>query len=289
MTRPVTPTATEHDLHATGVTIHYGTWGELNDPARVVLMIHGVTANHRSFGYLGPALAEQGWFVIAPDLRGRGLSSKPAYGSGIPFFATDLMALCDHFNLSKVNLVGHSLGSLISMYFATLYPQRTGKVVLVDAGGIVPPDTLQAIGVAISRLGTVYPSMDAYLDVFRKSGLLAWNELWESHYRYDAEEHEDGTVRSRVARHLVFEEFGLNALLKTENFPNGVKSPTLILRATRGLLGPDKGLLLLPEEVERLCGIIPGCRALDIPGSNHYDIIINPILRDAVLQFFHND
>ena len=98
-------------------------------------------------------------YVIAPDPRGRGLSAKPPHGYGLPFHANDILTLCDTLDLPTVHLVGHSLGAVIGFYLATLYSQRVGKLVMIDAGGKIPEDTLQTITASVNRLGTVYPSL----------------------------------------------------------------------------------------------------------------------------------
>ncbi|MCB0026454.1 MAG: alpha/beta fold hydrolase, partial [Anaerolineales bacterium] len=55
--------------------LHALTWG---DPAaeRSAVLIHGVTSNSQSWIRVGPRLAEQGYYVVAPDLRGHGDSPK---------------------------------------------------------------------------------------------------------------------------------------------------------------------------------------------------------------------
>ena len=76
----------ELDQQLPGVALHYQTWGAPN-PERAVILIHGLTANHKCWALLGPHLADAGYFVIAPDLRGRGLSGKPPQGYGVAIHA----------------------------------------------------------------------------------------------------------------------------------------------------------------------------------------------------------
>src|SRR5579864_8146747 len=104
---------TSHFQEVNGINLHYVTWGQFTRPERAVLLVHGLTANYLGWTQLGSTLASRGWYVIAPDLRGRGQSDKPPYGYGIPYHANDLLALCDTFDLPTVHLVGHSLGARI--------------------------------------------------------------------------------------------------------------------------------------------------------------------------------
>ncbi len=274
----------EQDRELPGVTLHYATWGT-PQADRAVVLVHGQTANHREFVELGPALAAQGFYVVAPDLRGRGLSAKPAHGYGIAFHANDLLALCDALGLSQVHVVGHSLGAAIGLYLAALYPQRVSKLVMIDAGGVVPPDTAQALAASFSRLGAVYPSLDAYLATLRQTMPFPWDSFWEGWLRYDAEVQPDGTVKSRVPRAAVEEDGAALAMTRTEALPAYVKQPTLILRATIGMLGPDRGFILSAEEAERLRGVMPAVRVVEVPETNHYTIVRADLLREAISAF----
>jgi pimeloyl-ACP methyl ester carboxylesterase len=282
-------TPIENTLGIGSLALHFVTWGQRTQPERAVALVHGLTASHCEWVELGPALAAQGYYVIAPDLRGRGLSAKPPHGYGAVFHANDLLSLCDALNLPTVNVVGHSLGSFIAMYLAALYPSRIGKIVLVDAGGKVPADTAQAIAASVSRLGTVYPSLDAYLAVMSQLPMFEWSPFWEQYFRYDAVEHEDGTVTSRVPKAAIDEENAANFALRLDVLPEYIRKPTLILRAALGTLGPDRGIVLPVEEAERMRGLIPGSRVVVVPDTNHYTIILSPVFQQAVTAFLAGD
>ncbi len=278
-----------HDLRVNGINLHYVTWGEFTDPERAVLLVHGLTASSQEWTQLGPALADQGWYAIAPDLRGRGLSDKPPHSYGIPYHVNDLLSLCDALSLPRVQVVGHSLGAMIGCFFAAIYPSRVGRLVLVDAGGKVPADAIQAIASSLSRLGQVYPSLDAYLAERQQSPVHQWNPLWEGYYRYDAQVHPDGTVTSRVSKAAIEEEILVNATINPEILLPRIQAPTLLLRAALGTLAPDRGFILPADEAERVRGIIPDCRLVEIADTNHYTIIISEDFTREVLAFLSAD
>jgi pimeloyl-ACP methyl ester carboxylesterase len=156
---------------------------------------------------------------------------------------------------------------------------------MVDAGGKIPGDTAQAIAASVNRLGTVFPSLDAYLSAMSGLPMLTWNPFWEQYFRYDAETKPDGTVVSRVPKTAIEEENAALLFTKTEILPSFVKAPTLILRASVGTLGPDQGVVLPREEAERVASLIPGARWLEIPDTNHYTIILAPAFISAVADF----
>jgi pimeloyl-ACP methyl ester carboxylesterase len=171
------------------------------------------------------------------------------------------------------------------MFLAALYPGRISKLGIIDAGGKIPADAAEAIAATASRVGVVYPSLNDYLATMRQLPVFAWNPMWEQLFRYDADVRPDGTVVSRVSKQAIIEHAGVLTMLRTEELPRFITCPTLIAHAVLGTLGPDRGFILTSEEAERLKGIIPNCQLIDILETNHYTIILSPILHDAIAQF----
>lgn len=284
MTRdiPMTP----HSLEINGIRLHYVTWGQFSQPERAVLLVHGLTHNHMIWSELGPALAEKGWYLIAPDLRGRGWSSKPSHGTGIPYHVHDLLALCDALGLPQVHFIGHSLGALIGYFFAAIYPHRLGKFVAIDAGGRPAPNILDILRPVLERLGQVYSSLDAYLQNIRKasSSVHPWSDFWERFYRFDAEVQRNGTVTLHASRAAIEEEMIVNATINNDVLFPAIKAPTLIMRAGQGTYQPD-WFILSPEEAERVHSLIKGSTLEVIPDGNHYTIILSEVFKQKVLAF----
>ena len=282
---PNATAAEPHDAWVNGIKLHYATWGTFTTPERAVVLIHGITSNHLAFAVLGPALAGAGWYAIAPDLRGRGLSGKPPHGYGIAFHANDMLALCDLLNLPQVTVLGHSLGAFITMYLGALYAPRMRKLVFVDGGGKVPPDAYDTVASSVKRLENTYPSLDAFLDSLRAAAPFTWDTDWDAYYRYDAEVQPDGTVRSRMPLSAYMEEVGANATLNADALLPFIKAPTLITRASVGTKGPTSGFILSTEEAQRLVATMPDARAVDIAGANHYTITTAPQFIQEVVGF----
>jgi pimeloyl-ACP methyl ester carboxylesterase len=74
---------------------------------RTALLIHGLFADHQNWYRVGPALAQRGYRVIAPDLRGHGASPRGAYSPEL--WAADLVeSLPKNADLA----IGHSLAGM---------------------------------------------------------------------------------------------------------------------------------------------------------------------------------
>ena len=254
-----------------------------------VVCVHGLTANCRCWDVVAAGLAPAHQ-VLAVDLRGRGLSDKPAGGYSVQQHVRDIAFLLDDLGLEKIVLMGHSLGAYISISFAAQHPGRVDKVILLDGGGQLEKTQWDKIDLAIKpsldRLGQVFPSFEAYVENLKQAPVLQpWSQAIEDYFRYESETVEDG-VRSRIHPEYIFEEIqNVHQLTPYECYPS-LKCPVLILRATDGILTPDD--LVLPEAaVERMLSEIADARRVDLPGTNHYSILFQPnTQRDQAIRKF---
>jgi pimeloyl-ACP methyl ester carboxylesterase len=99
------------------------TWGS---GPRTALLVHGFSDDAATWWRVAPAVAELGFTVLAPDLRGHG-SSPRASSYALADFADDLVACLP---AGADVAVGHSLGALVlGLAAARLQPRR---VVYVD-------------------------------------------------------------------------------------------------------------------------------------------------------------
>ena len=95
------------------------------DPrGRLVLCVHGLSANCRSFDRLVPALVADGHHVVTMDLRGRGRSEiTPAGTYGWDSHVRDLLEIADFCGADSFDVIGHSMGGFIGMTLAAHHPQ----------------------------------------------------------------------------------------------------------------------------------------------------------------------
>ncbi len=123
------------------IEIAYQEWGEQTEAVPVVLH-HGFVANAEAnwvaTGVVG-ALLDAGRRVIAPDARGHGRSEKPHDPSryGEQRMARDLAVLFELIGAAQVDLVGYSMGAVVSLIFAS-EGDRVRRLVLGGVGsGII--------------------------------------------------------------------------------------------------------------------------------------------------------
>lgn len=101
---------------------------------RPLLLVHGFTGAKEDFADWTGALADEGWWVVAPDLRGHGRSAKPAHEASysLAIFAADLVALVDGLGWDRFALLGHSMGGMIAQELVIDRPDRVERLVLMD-------------------------------------------------------------------------------------------------------------------------------------------------------------
>ena len=102
-----------------------------------VVLLHG---KNFSASYWEPTirfLTEHGYRVIAPDQIGFGKSSKPAsYQYSFQQLAENTSAVIDAAGVTRVSVVGHSMGGMLATRFALMHPERVEKLVLVNPIGL---------------------------------------------------------------------------------------------------------------------------------------------------------
>ena len=105
-----------------------------------LLLLHGLGCDHTTWLPVIPDLARH-YTVIAPDLLGHGVSSKPRADYSVGGYANGMRDLLTVLNVDKVTVVGHSFGGGIAMQFAYQFPERTERMILVAPGGLGPEVT----------------------------------------------------------------------------------------------------------------------------------------------------
>ena len=256
------------------------------DPlGRLILCVHGLSANCRSFDRLVPALATAGHHIVTMDLRGRGHSEITPPGTyGWDSHVRDLLEIAQFFNANTFDVIGHSMGGFIGMTLAAQYRQRCRGLVLIDALGVPEPKALVPIAKSVSRLGRTYPSAAAALSYVRDSGTIApWNEFWDNYFHWEHEQAADSTVRIRTDLAAVQEDSADAAKHDLYGLWPRIRCPILLVRATTPL-GPDGGLVVSRQDAERFGADFANATVVDLD-ADHYTVLIDPTAIETIQRF----
>jgi len=115
-------------INAGGLVQHVVIGGE----GPPLLLVHGWPQFWYQFRLIMPGLAGD-FKVIAPDQRGRGLTSKPADGYDTGTLAGDLAALMDALGHQKFAVAGHDTGMVISYALAADHRDRIQALAVAEA------------------------------------------------------------------------------------------------------------------------------------------------------------
>ena len=100
-----------------------------------VVFVHGTGMDHTVWVLPARFFARHQYNVLATDLPGHG-RSEGAPPDTIEHMADEVVAAMDGANIEKAALVGHSMGSLVTLALAARYPERTRSLALI--GTAVP-------------------------------------------------------------------------------------------------------------------------------------------------------
>lgn len=95
-----------------------------------LLLIQGMSANHRAWGRPFRSLLEESFEVVVFDNRGMGLSGRVHEGFSIADMAADTLALLDALELESAHVLGISMGGMIAQELALAHPGRLRSLTL---------------------------------------------------------------------------------------------------------------------------------------------------------------
>ena len=130
----------------TGLDMHVLEAGSMQAP--MLLLLHGFPELAFSWRRVMLPLAEAGYYVVAPDLRGYGRTTGwdpnfdgDLYSFTLPNLVRDLLALLDALDRESADcVIGHDFGSPLAAWATLLRPDIFSSVVLMSAPFAGPPD-----------------------------------------------------------------------------------------------------------------------------------------------------
>jgi pimeloyl-ACP methyl ester carboxylesterase len=104
---------------------------------RTVLLLHGKNFSGAYWGGVMKELLSKGYNVVVPDQVGFGKSSLPAnYQFTFQQLAENTKQLLDSLKIRNVIVLGHSMGGMLGVRFALMYPKATTQLILENPIGL---------------------------------------------------------------------------------------------------------------------------------------------------------
>lgn len=255
-----------------GLRIAYQLVGEQG--AKPVLALHGWLDNSATFSKLFPFLQDK--LICAMDFAGHGLSDHRPEGSR--YHQVDHLyeidGLLDHLGWEKCILIGHSMGAGLGAYYASVFPERIEKLVLLE--GMAPPsfaanEAPQTLRKSILEYKNLHKKRRAIYSQYedavgaRMMGAMKVNQAAAEALCSRGLKQVEGGWTWRTDPRLMT----TSSLRFTEELIRGfltqIQCPTLLVVASNGLL---KHFPSLRDRIEHLVN----CQVREIAGGHHFHL-----------------
>jgi pimeloyl-ACP methyl ester carboxylesterase len=260
---------------------------------RTVVLLHGKNFWGDAWADVARSLAARGFRVIVPDLLGFGRSSKPDVHYSFELLALLTRRVLDEAGVKQVAVVGHSMGGMLAVRFALMFPERVTHLVLENP-----------IGLEDYRERVPYRTVDQWYEnqlTQTAEGLRKFYASYFAHWRDAYARWPDAVWRQlsgaegpqvALASALTYEMIYTQPVV--QDLPRlGVPTLLVIGQADRTAVGRT----LVPKEVaatlgdypalgKRAAKAIPGARLVEIDGVGHVPHLEVPERFDAALLEF---
>jgi len=245
------------DIITHGTKLHYYRTGGEKPP---LVLLHGITDDGLCWGPVAGTLSAQ-YDVIMVDVRGHGKSDAPETGYTYETMATEVAGLITGLGLVKPAILGASMGAVITLTLASLFPVLPRVILLED-----PPPFWNWKAPTPGEAESSDSLLDWIIETKRKTrdDLLA--EIHESSPHWpDAELQPWVDAKHRFSIKISELVSGQNAV--PADFLNLLKQitcPALFIRADL-----ERGAASSEEDVTKLKGSVPQLKVAHIPNAGH--------------------
>ena len=278
---------------------HVRLWGEPAPGKVPLVMVHGWMDVAASYQFVVDAFARD-HYVVAPDWRGYGLTEVPDCDNyWFPDYLADLDFLIDHYSPDQpVNLVGHSLGGNVVMFYAGARPQRVRRLINLEGFGMPATKPTQAPGRYAKWMDELKDFHRGEKDLKTYEGIAGVAQrLMKTNKRLSQDKAEwlagywaapDAQGRWRIlgdAAHKIINAqlFRVDEVLAVYG---NIAAPTLVVEASDNSLDQWwKGRYTLAEFHERL-GAVPQLRHVQIEDAGHMMHHDQPLHLAQLIQDF---
>ena len=189
---------TEGFIQSSDVMIHYLDWGGIGQP---FVLIHGLGDTPLIFQDLASALKDN-FRIIAYSRRGHYKSKSFNSRYDTEELVSDLKLLIDSLKIEKVNLLGWSMGGNEITEFAIRYPERTNKLIYLEAGYDLSDEAFTNILKNLPKSplpdSLDLTTFDAYREWYHNYWFsdIDWNPALEANLKASTQINPDSTVRT---------------------------------------------------------------------------------------------
>ena len=266
---------TDRYVEAGGLRLHYLDYGTAGRTP--MLCIHGGAAHAHWFDYVAGGFSAN-HHVLAIDQRGHGESpwvEEPRYTYAD--YAADIEKVVEALGLREFVLIGHSMGGMVSLYYAAHHPGRVKRLVVIDTSLHMSEERVASMHEIASRPAAAYASQEELLTRFRlrPGNTHAAPEVVRRMGRYGSRQQADGTWSLRFDRQV----YGTRVRVNGIPFWSNVRVPALLVKG--GL-----SRRITPEIYAKVKELCPQTELDEVAGADHHVTLDNPAGFVSVVRAF---
>lgn len=264
--------------------ISYSCWGN-PEAAKSLLCLHGLNRNGRDFDYLAEYFLGLGYYIVAPDLPGRGNSSylKDGRGYNLENSIADLLAIIVQLQLKNFDCIGTSLGGAMGMILASLPHNSINRLVMNDIGAEVELAGVARIAAYSGEeldFGSYSEACNYYRQYCVSDGIYdesVWQHMFASSFRQNRHQRWELKRDSKVAAslaHGMLDEGNINLW----PYWHQITIPVLLVHGA-------KSDLLLDSTIGKMQHIHPDTSLLTVEDAGHSPYLYRPEHIKRIAQF----
>jgi pimeloyl-ACP methyl ester carboxylesterase len=241
-----------------------------------ILLFHGKNFSGFYWKDIIPVLSNAGYRVIAPDQVGWGESTKPNMKYSFELLANNNKRLLDSLGIKNISLLGHSMGGMLAIRFALMYPQMVTKLILEDPLGLedykkfIPLQPIETL--YKNELKATYASYKKY----QESYYPVWKPEYEIYVKAQSEVLKQKDFASvawvnALTWQMIYDQpvlYEFNRLLMPVLLIIGEKDRTIL---GKDLLNKDQQQVHgnFPELASKAVNKIKNAKLIIVPGTGH--------------------
>jgi pimeloyl-ACP methyl ester carboxylesterase len=261
-----------HFFYSDRLKLQFWDWGTDGKPA--MILVHGGLDHARSWDWVARALRDD-FHVYALDLRGHGNSAwAPGALYSVAEHVLDLSALADIINAFPVYIVGHSLGGIVTLLYAGVYPERVKKIVAIE--GLGPPpnhrihrpasqrmrEWIEGVRKLEHRQPHSYPDLETAVARMKEANPFLTDEVAKHLTLHGTNWNADGSIIWKFDNYArIFAPYGMNMDDAMEMLSR-IQCPTLLFWGRQSWAQDP--------EIDGRAAVIPNSRLVKVDNAGHW-------------------
>jgi len=229
---------------------------------KVILLLHGNMTSSKHWDIFMENFNEN-YKLIAPDMRGFGISSYKNKIISISDFVNDLELFVKKLNIDDFILMGWSTGGCIAMEYTAKNPEKVKKLILLESistrgnplynldetGDVMPDQRIETMEEIRNDKFKIQPILNAYKNKNKEFMKSIWNTLIYTNNKPNKEKYDEYiddmfTQRNIVEVYHALNHFNISnthdGLIKGNNLAAKINIPTLVLWGENDKVVPKK-------------------------------------------------